>query len=371
VVAWIGPGEHGFAAWCEACQESQHLAAPPGPGTRCRRCGAALPASPRFIELWGELQNLSAVLAAWAGEPRELVAILPERPRFLTDLTPPEVHPGDSQPLATLLAAVAHGEWRTALVMPADPDPRALAARAIAHERVGDPPAAIAEWSRLLARGGDERARLARGSLWARAGELANAGRDLAFAGDSFAARWNRAALLVHEAAGGGDGIDRERLARARAAAGPASAYWSDPTVGRLLWTLLVERAAAEPRENAVARLRAAEAEIEHDTFWDLALVLAGWARLGRPADAARIAQPLARQELTGLRQEPALQGLPLREVADATDAAKAAVERGEPQAARGAIAPALARGDLRRFRVPCAACGRGTVGVDETVERD
>jgi len=28
-------------------------------------------------------------------------------------------------------------------------------------------------------------------------------------------------------------------------------------------------------------------------------------------------------------------------------------------------------RGDLRRFRVPCAACGRGTVGVDETVERD
>jgi hypothetical protein len=28
-----------------------------------------------------------------------------------------------------------------------------------------------------------------------------------------------------------------------------------------------------------------------------------------------------------------------------------------------------IARKDLRRFRLPCARCGQGTIGVDEVLE--
>ena len=376
--AWVGASERGFDAWCEACQHTQSLAAPADPASRCARCGTRLPAAPRFVELWGMLQHLDAVLAAWAGDATPLATLLPERPAFLTDLTPPVAAPDDPAALRTQLAALARGEWSAVLAAPAaagSAGTRAHAACAIAHERDGDPAAAIAAWGEALASGEDERARLARGALLARAGRLDEAAHDLKRAGSSFAARWSRAALLV-TAAVVGRAEDAEAIARARAEAGEPSAYWSDPTVGRLLFSLLVARALAtdesEPRHASDAersRLRAAERQLEHDTFWDRALVLVGWVRVGAPDEAARVAEPLARAEAGGLAAEPALAGAPLAQVARALRDARRAIAAGEPARARAALADALARDDLERFRIPCGRCGRGTVGVDEVLE--
>ena len=387
--AWVGPGEQGgYDAWCESCQTAQPLAASPTLGTRCARCSAPLAASPRFVELWGELQHLDAVLGAWAGDFGPLATLLPERPRFVTDLTPPAPVPSDPPARVAMLAAVAHGDWRGTLAAPPDDDPRAHAARAIAHERAGDVAQALAAWAAVLAAGEDARARLARGSLLARAGRYVAASGDLELAGSSFEARWDRAALLVHEGIAANDGLpDAGQLARARAEAGPASDYWSDPSIGRLLWSLLVERelapadvrelarAGARRRESRTlpdatrAALRAAESEFEHDTFWDRAMVLVGWARLGLADEAARIAAPLARRQSAALLDEPALSGKPLAEVTLALAAARSAMDMGDPVEARHDIADAFARDDLRRFRIPCAACGRGSIGIDETAE--
>jgi len=363
----------GFDAWCESCQSTQALTGAPGAGARCGRCGAPLAAWPRFVELLGELQHLDAVLAAWAGEAGPLATLLPERPRFLTDLTPPASQAGDPAPLRDALAAVARGDWRGALAAPTTPDPRLRAARAIAHERLGERAAAIADWDAVLAAGEDARARLARGALQASAGRLAEAGADLERAGDSAAARWDRAAWQVHEAVRSGAGApEPARLARARAEAGEASSYWSDPTVGRLLWTLLVERAiaaraAGASADGARALLRQAESEFEHETFWDRAMRIVGWTRTGAPDQAERIAAPLARECADALLAEPALAGAALAEVANAVTAARAEFVAGDPAAARRALAGALARTDLRRFRIPCARCGRGSIGVEET----
>src|SRR5262249_30743594 len=112
-----------------------------------------------------------------------------------------------------------------------------------------------------------------------------------------------------------------------------------------------------------------AESELEHATFWDRALVLAGWARLAALDEAARLAAPLAREQMAALAAEPALAGAPLASVARALDDARAAGDRRDPLRARRALAGALVRDDLRRFRIPCARCGRGTVGVEETRE--
>lgn len=394
--AWVGPGEHGFDAWCESCQASHVLAAAPGGGERCPRCSVPLSAWPRFVELWGELQHLDAVLGAWAGDPRPLATLLPERPRFVTDLTPPAAAPGDPPARAALLAAVLRGDYRGALALAtADRDARAHAARAIAHERLGDAAAAIACWDAAIAAADDARARLARGSLLARAGRFDEASADLRLAGDCGEARWDRASLLVHQAVAASAALpDAGLLARARAEAGEASAYWSDPTIGRLLWSLLVERARAPgetgqraggetrerprgdapgaPLSDAVrAALRAAESEFEHATFWDRAMILVGWARLGAHDEAARIAAPLAREQSAALLDEPALHGQPLVGVTRAVAAARAAMDMGDPVEARHTVAAAFERDDLRRFRIPCVRCGRGAIGIDETVETD
>ncbi len=375
--AWVGPTAGGYDVWCESCQSAWSLEAAPGAGVRCERCDAPLGASPRFVELWGELQHLDAVLGAWAGDASALLTILPERPRFLTDLTPPPARADDPAARAAQLAALAHGAWPAVLAAPVDSDPRAHAARAIAHERLGDPAGAIAPWDAVLAVGEDARARLARGALRARAGRLAEAVADLALAGDTFEARWDRAAALLHDAVREGQGLpDAGVLLRARAAAGQASDYWSDPTVGRLLWSLLVERELARgagmgaPLEDAARfALRAAEAEFEHATFWDRAMVLAGWARLGVSDEAARVAAPLAREQAAVLLDEPSLSGTPLLAVTQAVAAARSAMDMGDPVEARHTLAEAFTREDLRRFRIPCAACGRGTLGIEETAE--
>ena len=374
--AWLGARAGGFDAWCEACQTAQALAAAPGAEVRCPRCGAALFSEPRFVELHGQLQHLDAVLAAWGGDAAPLSAILPERPRFVSDLDPPAPRTDDPPARAAQLAALARGEWRAVLAVAADSDARSHAARAIAYERSGEPSAAIAEWDAALSLGEDARAHLARGALLARSGRHAEAGEDFARAGETQAARWDRASLLVHRAVAAGSGTPEPALvARARAEAGRASAYWSDPTVGRLLWSLLVEREAAGrsgqggPAPSSRALLRSAENELEHSTFWDRSLVLLGWTRLDEAAEAARVARPLARGCIADLEREPALGGPELALVAQAVAPAREAVDRGDPLGARSAIAGALERDDLRRFRIPCARCRRGTVGVEEMME--
>ena len=385
--AWVGPGADGFDVWCESCQTPLRLPSQPTAGSRCPRCSVAVFALPRFVELWGELQHLDAVLSAWAGDAQPLATLLPERPRFLTDLDPPAPEPQDSPALAACLAAAAQGAYRALVAMAPDEvpdDPRAHAARAIAYERTGDASAALAEWDVVLstpdlAPEAEARAHLARGSLLARAGREAAAATDLEGAGSSVAARWTRAALLVHAAISQHAGLpDAGVLLRARAQAGEASAYWSDPTIGRLLWSLLVERALAAqgpqgaPLPDATrAALRAAEAEFEHSTFWDRAMMLVGWVRLGVQDEAARIAGPLAREAAAGLLDEPALHGQPLVDMTRAVVESRTAMDMGDPGEARHAIAPAFARADLRRFRIPCASCGRGTIGIEELLDTE
>src|SRR5690242_9975213 len=86
----IGPRADGARdAWCEACRRAQVVAAvAPGVTPACERCGGPLSIdAPRFVEAFGAVQDLAAVVAAWRGDPAPLRALLPERPRFLTDLT--------------------------------------------------------------------------------------------------------------------------------------------------------------------------------------------------------------------------------------------------------------------------------------------
>jgi len=214
------------------------------------------------------------------------------------------------------------------------------------------------------------RARLARGALRARRGDYAGARSDLARAGGEFEARWNRAALAVVEAVAATGGVPAaETLARARAEAGEASPYWSSPTIGRLLWTLLVERAAREGAAPDAAALRAAERELEHDTFWDRALVVHGYAVAGLAAELARTVAALAGGGIERLLEEPCLRARAALPIAEAIRAARAAVAAGDAAAAHEALEPLLARPDLARYRVPCEHCGRGTVGIDQVEE--
>jgi hypothetical protein len=48
----------------------------------CPTCGAALVGGELpFEELYGEMQNLAAVLSAWSGDPAPLAALLPDLAR--------------------------------------------------------------------------------------------------------------------------------------------------------------------------------------------------------------------------------------------------------------------------------------------------
>jgi hypothetical protein len=225
----------------------------------------------------------------------------------------------------------------------------------------------------VLAAGEDERARLARGALLARAGRLDEAAQDL----ERPAARSRRAGAARRCSSPRRSTAARRtpRRSRARAPSGEPAAYWSDPTVGRLLFSLLVSRALAtdesEPRHASDAeraRLRAAERQLEHDTFWDRALVLVGWVRVGAPDEAARVAsrsRAPRRERSRPNRRWPARRSRESRW----RSAMRAARSR---RASRPGASGARGRTRARRPRAlphPCGRCGRGTVGVDEVLE--
>jgi hypothetical protein len=373
--ARAGSGPDGVTGWCEACQRAAPLGSASGaPGSPlCPTCGAALSiGSFRFEELYGELQNLAAVLSAWAGDPAPLAALLPDRPRFLTDLDPPERRPGDDEPTRVALQRLSEGRFGEArqrlepLVEPAQ-DPRLWRALAIARERLGDREGAEQALTRALAAEDSPRLRLMRGALRARRADYAGAREDLSRAGSGHEASWNRAAVTVLEAVAGTPGVpDHETLETARAEAGEMSDYWSEPTVGRLLWTLLVER--ARGRADAAA-LRQGETELEFDTFWDRALVAQGYAATGLSTEFSRVAAPLAAELLGALASEPALAHPAAHEILAGVVRAREAAEALQPEPARAAVSALLERADLRRYRVPCGACGRGSIGVDALEE--
>jgi tetratricopeptide (TPR) repeat protein len=383
--AWIGGAGGERTAWCEACQEAFALpdGAAPSAATSCPRCGRALTTSaPRFEEIYGELQNLAAVLAAWDGDPEPLAELLPERPRFLTDLTPEAPSPDDSSEARDALEALAAGAYHDARAKLEALDRTVTNARiarslAIASERMGDPAAAEAALDRALALTDTPRLRLQRGALRARRGDVDAAREDLARAGDGFEARWDRAALTLFEAVGVTPGLPaRELIDTARQEAGEPSSYWSDHTIGRLLWSLLAGRAKSRssldlsPCPDA-RTLRAAELELEFDTFWDRAMVLEGYARLSLAADAARIAAPLALELARQLAAEPSLASDAAGGIATVFDAAVHAISEGRPGEACDAILGLLKRTDLQHYRVPCRRCGRGSIGVDQIEERE
>lgn len=369
--AWIGAAPGGFDAWCEACQAGAFAAAPER-APRCGACGRPMTTGePRFIELYGELQNLAAVLAAWKGDAAPLAALLPERPRFLSDRNPPAAEPGDPPRLREGLEALARGDFAAAASRLAEPaeerdEPRRRRALAIALERRGDRDGAGQALAAVRGAGEDAAVRLERGALHARRGDFARAREDFAHAGDGYEARWNRAAIEVYEAVGVSGAPDTVRLAAARRALGTPSSAWSDFTIGRLLWTLLIERAQKSGADET-AVLRAAEGEFEFNTFWDRAAVLSGWARLGARAELERLAPALAREGADALAGEPALAGQPV--LAAPLAEARRAIAAARPAEAAAAIGVLLARDDLGRYRVPCRACGRGSVGVAEFAE--
>jgi hypothetical protein len=242
---------------------------------------------------------------------------------------------------------------------------------------VHQPALAEASWTRSIEREDDPRARLARGALGARRGAFAEASEDFVRAGDGHEARWNRAALAVLEAVAKAPGLpERETIEAARRTAGRQSPYWSDHTVGRLLWTLLVERAAARARRDASpcpdARvLRAAERELEFETFWDRALVLHGYASLGLTAEAGEAALPLAREGILRAKVEPWIRGVSDEAIQSSIEGAEMEIEADHPNLARMAIRRLLERDDLSRYRIPCKACGRGSIGVVEVEETE
>ena len=382
--AWIGPGDDGIDAWCEACQHATALPVATTTSLPCPRCGEALSwSAPRFEELYGELQNLVAVLEAWTGRPARLGPLVPERPVFLTDLNPPPVLPWDPPELREAFEAVIAGAFHGARerLLRLAPDDHAATERqlrlsmalGIVHQRLAELPQALAAFDRALAVDpAHAPARLDRGALRARVGDFDGAREDFALAGDSYEADWNRAALMILEGFGDDGALPApERIEAARAAAGPAQEFWSDPTVGRLLFMTAVERLRAlpAPPSRAAEVLRAAEAAVEFQSFTDRAMVLLGFVTLGLESEWARIARPLAHRTIDALMAEPFSHGPAGHDLSAALRAARVTVEAGDPARALDTVAPFAGREDLRRYRIPCLYCGAGTIGVDQVTE--
>ncbi|MBI1798616.1 MAG: hypothetical protein HYR73_02895, partial [Candidatus Eisenbacteria bacterium] len=115
--------------------------------------------------------------------------------------------------------------------------------------------------------------------------------------------------------------------------------------------------------------LRGAEQELEFETFWDRAMVLEGYARLGLAEDAARVAAPLALELARALADEPCLSDDAAGCIAAVFDASIHAISHARAGEACDAITGLLRRPDLKRYRVPCRRCRQGSIGVDRIEE--
>jgi hypothetical protein len=394
--AWIGPRGGEWDAWCEGCQSATAVpaatrvdaSAESGPPA-CPRCGAPLTvAEPRFEELFGELQNLAALLSAWQGDADPLDRILPDRPAFLGDLNPLAPGPEDPPELRRAFTALASGAFGTARARleqtlaqaPAEAgwQARAWHALGMARQRAGEAAGAEQAFSEAIARDCDLiAARLDRGVLRALRRDWAGARADFERCGDRREARWNRAAVGVLEAVASSPGLPPpQAIAAARVEAGEPSDYWSEHTVGRLLVSALADRARARSAGGRASDadqrvLMDAEHELEFGTFWDRGLVVHTYASLGLRAEAAAAASPLALRMVEQLRDEPAAGGTAGTFLAEALSAAETALREGDPAGALAAVAPLLEREDLRHYRVPCIHCGRGSLGVEALVEQE
>jgi hypothetical protein len=369
--AWtIGESDGGTRAWCESCQDERWVQGE-RVASACDACGAALAfGAPRFVELWGRLQNIAAVLAAIDGDPVPLGRLLPERPRFLTDLDPPNPTREDDADARAALDALAFGDLRA----------RAGCSRRSSRDRASrrtrgagspSPPSAPARstwpsaYDHVLAEVEDPASRLARGALRARRGDVAGARADSDRAGDAREARWNRGALMALDALRAeGDAAPRAVGAGARRGGSAVAVLErADDRPARV-----------RPRGRAPARTRArlepsdvkdledAAAELEFETFWDRALVIHGWALLGQRAPAVENGMPVVVDLVAKLAREPALRGPALRDVAAAVTAPIDVARLADARARFDAL---LRRDDLRRYRIPCRRCGRGSLGVD------
>ena len=97
----------------------------------------------------------------------------------------------------------------------------------------------------------------------------------------------------------------------------------------------------------------------------DRAMILVTYSRLELTGDVGRIAMPIAREQASALLAEPALKGAPLAPFAAAVTAAYDAAASRQPRAAWRALYLWMRDERLQRYRVPCAACLRGSVGVE------
>ncbi|NOT32792.1 MAG: hypothetical protein HOP12_01345, partial [Candidatus Eisenbacteria bacterium] len=267
-------------------------------------------------------------------------------------------------------------EWKAArealaALAPAAGAPRAWAALGIAHQRLGEHAEAEAAFDRaLLGTPAESSLRLNRGALRARRLDFDGARADFEPAGERHEARWNRAALRVLETVATTSGpAPRAAIEAARTDAGAPSSYWSDHTVGRLLFSALVERSHREYNASAEAELRDAEQWMEFDTFWDRALILHGYASLALATRVEALASEMAHSQLVTLRAEPPVRGASGSWIAAPLEAVAADLEHGEPAVAARRLATLMELPALRHYRVPCVACGRGALGVEACEE--
>jgi hypothetical protein len=137
--------------------------------------------------------------------------------------------------------------------------------------------------------------------------------------------------------------------------------------VERLLWTLLVERTLAQLPDGPGLDERtrdAAGALLGSGAFLDRALVLRGYAQLGLGREAAAVATRLGVTLAGELGREPFLHSPPAAPLAAALLRAAQALDGGGTPEALRELRALLEREDVRNQRVPCARCGRGTVGA-------
>src|SRR5262245_7652492 len=158
--AWIGFSGDRHDVWCERCQRPASLPSDVE-SARCPHCDEALTlGDPRFEEIYGHLQNLVAVLEAGRGDAGRLATLVPERPRFLSDLDPPERQDGDGEATHAALEALRAGAFgdaskRLEAILASYTEDGTLPARlwralAVARQRLGDLAGAEEAFSRVL-----------------------------------------------------------------------------------------------------------------------------------------------------------------------------------------------------------------------------